>query len=223
MNYYFQVTKFVESAQVLLINTLSILLDFCQMLAFSYLIDFNPGNDLLPERWNTIQHRDSAFRLIPCTIWAAESIAILWLIQHGFGLLEELHTGILKYILSKKFYAVEKVFEEKTGKTLLCCKYNTILAFSGPDEFKYDTSIDTLTAYKRYISSKPWVSSNYLRDPSKKKLKMKEFDYDLDYKKLDFTDTETRELYRIGRGEQGVLLVRPYTNIICNHWRFKTP
>ena len=33
---------------------------------------------------------------------------------------------------------------------------------------------------------------------------MKEFDYDLDYKKLDFTDTETRELYRIGRGEQGV-------------------
>ena len=28
---------------------------------------------------------------------------------------------------------------------------------------------------------------------------MKEFDYDLDYKKLDFTDTETRELYRIGR------------------------
>ena len=26
---------------------------------------------------------------------------------------------------------------------------------------------------------------------------MKEFDYDLDYKKLDFTDTETRELYRI--------------------------
>ena len=52
---------------------------------------------------------------------------------------------------------------------------------------------------------------------------MKEFDYDLDYKKLNFTDTETRELYRIGRGEQGVLLVRPYTNTICDHWRFKTP
>ena len=35
---------------------------------------------------------------------------------------------------------------------------------------------------------------------------MKEFDYDLDYKSLDFTDAETRKLYRIGRGEQGVLL-----------------
>ena len=49
---------------------------------------------------------------------------------------------------------------------------------------------------------------------------MKEFDYDLDYKQLDFTDEETRKLYRNGRGEQGVLLVRPYTNDICAHWRF---
>ena len=52
---------------------------------------------------------------------------------------------------------------------------------------------------------------------------MKEFNYDFDYKELDFTDEETRKLYRIGRGEQGVLLVRPYTNDICAHWRFKTP
>ena len=51
---------------------------------------------------------------------------------------------------------------------------------------------------------------------------MKEFDYDLDYKSLDFTDEETRKLYRIGRGEQGVLLVRPYTDDICAHWRFRT-
>ena len=51
---------------------------------------------------------------------------------------------------------------------------------------------------------------------------MIEFDYKLNYKKLDFTDFETRKLYRIGRGEQGVLLVRPYTNEICKHWRFKT-
>ena len=52
---------------------------------------------------------------------------------------------------------------------------------------------------------------------------MKEFDYDLDYKRLDFTDQENRKLYRIGRGEQGVLLVRPYTDDICRFWRFKTP
>ena len=51
---------------------------------------------------------------------------------------------------------------------------------------------------------------------------MIEFDYKLDYKKLDFTNKEVRKLYRIGRGEQGVLLVRPYTNFICTYWRFKT-
>ena len=52
---------------------------------------------------------------------------------------------------------------------------------------------------------------------------MKEFDYDLDYQELDFSNEKNRKLYRIGRGEQGVLLVRPYTNFICAHWRFKTP
>ena len=50
---------------------------------------------------------------------------------------------------------------------------------------------------------------------------MKEFDYNLDYKNLEFTPNDKR--YRIVRGEQGVLLVRPYTNVICKHWRFKTP
>ena len=50
---------------------------------------------------------------------------------------------------------------------------------------------------------------------------MKEFDYNLDYKNLMFEKNDKR--YRIGRGEQGVLLVRPYTNDICKHWRFKTP
>jgi len=52
---------------------------------------------------------------------------------------------------------------------------------------------------------------------------MVEFDYKLDYKKLNFKNKDIRKLYRIGRGEQGVLLVRPYTNFICRYWRFKTP
>ena len=50
---------------------------------------------------------------------------------------------------------------------------------------------------------------------------MIEFDYDLDYKNLDFKPNDTR--YRIGRGEQGVLLVRPYTDDICIYWKFRTP
>ena len=49
---------------------------------------------------------------------------------------------------------------------------------------------------------------------------MKEFDYNIDYKNELFRPNDIR--YRIGRGEQGVLLVRPYTDVICRHWRFKT-
>jgi hypothetical protein len=49
---------------------------------------------------------------------------------------------------------------------------------------------------------------------------MIEFDYNLDYKNILFRPNDRR--YRIGRGEQGVLLVRPYTDVICKYWRFKT-
>jgi hypothetical protein len=37
-----------------------------------------------------------------------------------------------------------------------------------PDEFKNDTNIDTFTAYKKYLASKPWVTSNYLKKPERK-------------------------------------------------------
>ena len=50
---------------------------------------------------------------------------------------------------------------------------------------------------------------------------MREFDYSLDFKRLSFRAQP--ELYRIGRGEQGVLLVEPYKSEILPHWRFRTP
>ena len=52
-------------------------------------------------------------------------------------------------------------------------------------------------------------------------MKSKEFNYSLDFKTIDFR--QHPELYRIGRGEQGVLLVEPYKSEILPHWRFKTP
>lgn len=47
------------------------------------------------------------------------------------------------------------------------------------------------------------------------------FDYELDFENINFR--EHPELYRVGRGEQGVLLVEPYKSEILQHWRFKTP
>ncbi len=47
------------------------------------------------------------------------------------------------------------------------------------------------------------------------------FDYDLDFENINFRDQP--ELYSVGRGEQGVLLVEPYKSEILPHWRFKSP
>jgi hypothetical protein len=47
------------------------------------------------------------------------------------------------------------------------------------------------------------------------------FDYARDFSKIDFRRHPER--YRIGRGEQGVLMVEPYKSEILPHWRFKTP
>ncbi|UFS70469.1 DUF4385 domain-containing protein [Geomonas sp. RF6] len=47
------------------------------------------------------------------------------------------------------------------------------------------------------------------------------FDYTLDFSSIDFR--KHPELYRIGKGEQGVLLVEPYKSEILPYWRFKTP
>jgi hypothetical protein len=47
------------------------------------------------------------------------------------------------------------------------------------------------------------------------------FDYSLDYKNLDLR--KNPELYRVGKGEQGVLTVEPYRSEIVPHWRFRTP
>lgn len=44
------------------------------------------------------------------------------------------------------------------------------------------------------------------------------FDYSLDFKKINFR--ERPDLYRIGRGEQGVLLVEPYKSEILPFWKF---
>jgi hypothetical protein len=40
------------------------------------------------------------------------------------------------------------------------------------------------------------------------------FDYTLDFKRIDFR--KQPELYRVGKGEQGVLLVEPYKSVSTN-------
>ncbi|MEK4563519.1 DUF4385 domain-containing protein [Alkalihalobacillus sp. FSL R5-0424] len=46
------------------------------------------------------------------------------------------------------------------------------------------------------------------------------------YDSVDFDNTDFRKephKYKVGRGEQGVLMVEPYKGEILPNWRFKTP
>jgi hypothetical protein len=57
--------------------------------------------------------------------------------------------------------------------------------------------------------------------PDRKQATQSAFKYDLDYGSIDFRKEPWR--YRVGKGEQGVLLVEPYKSEILPHWRFRTP
>ena len=39
----------------------------------------------------------------------------------------------------------------------------------------------------------------------------------------DVNYRDNPQLYRIGKGQQGVLTCEPYKSEICQYWRFKTP
>ena len=101
-------------------------LETCQMLAVVYSKwYFAWGDDLLPKKDGTPYNtQKGAFRGHPCTIWAAKSIAnTAWLIQHGFALLKEYENRYKKiHSCQTAMNAAEEVFEERTGKTLLCHK-----------------------------------------------------------------------------------------------------
>ena len=111
-----------------------------------------------------------AFRNHPCTKWAAESIYnTAWLIQHGCALSGEYtHRYGKIHGCADALFEAKKTFHKFAGEVITC--YCMVESFTRamPNEFKHNTSIDTFTAYQNYISSKPWVASNYLRDPSRK-------------------------------------------------------
>jgi len=128
--------------------------------------------------WGTIPKKDGtpyntekgAFRNHPCTQWAAKSHENLaWLIRHGYALCNEYRHRYGKvHACFDGIQAAEVIFLDNSGKSLHI--YNNVVEFTRamPDEYKLDESIDTFTAYKMYIASKPWVAENYLRIPSRK-------------------------------------------------------
>ena len=147
-------------------------LETCQMLSvvFSHWY-YDWGDDLVKKKDGTpYSVVKGAFRNHPCTQWAADSIYnTAWLIQHGCSLVHEYWYRYGKiHACSKPLFEAKKTFHNMTGEVILCHSMVESFTRAMPNEIKHNTSIDTFTAYKNYLSSKPWVASNYLRKPSRK-------------------------------------------------------
>ena len=152
----------VASAQVLPDkHIVKMPLETCQMLSIVASDKWGHGFGTLPKLDGTpYKTEKGAFRNHPCTVWAQDNYT--WFILHGLALCYEYtHRYGKKHSGQSTIAHCTQIFPPKDHDP-------KSFAFAGPDEFKYDTSIDTFTAYKRYISSKPLVASNYLRDPSRK-------------------------------------------------------
>ena len=145
-------------------------LECCQMLAIIYSKWYYKWGEIHRIDGTPYATKKGAFRNHPCTKWAAQNIHnTAWLIAHGTALCTEYYHRYNKiHSCAKTLFEAKKIFHAKTEKAIVCYSMAENFARAMPDEFKYDTSIDTFTAYKNYISSKPWVASNYLRDGSRK-------------------------------------------------------
>ena len=113
-----------------------------------------------------------AFLSHPCTIWAAANqYNLAWLIRHGYALCHEynLRYGKVHTCLDVISQA-ERIYHKSFDNLLLSDASRKVTSFtrSMPESIKFDTSIDTITAYKQYLNTKPWLASNYLRIPSRK-------------------------------------------------------
>jgi len=140
-------------------------LECCQMLSIVASEKWGHGYGPIPKVDGTPYNTDKgAFRNHPCTIWASESVHnAWWLIGHGFALCKEYGQRFGKsHSCYNTLVEATRIFPQGDVRLV------TTFVRAMPDEYKLDTSIDTFTAYKMYIASKPWVASNYIRDPSRK-------------------------------------------------------
>ena len=146
-------------------------LETCQMLAIIYSDWYFGVGKLYKADGTPYRTAHGAFRNHPCTQWAAKNpYNLAWLIRHGYALCAEytarydkVHTCLDVISQSERIY--NKCFNEP-----LSYASQQVRSFTRamPDYLKYDQTINSIVAYQRYLNTKPWLATNYLRIPSRK-------------------------------------------------------
>ena len=99
-----------------------------------------------------------------CTLWVAESVHNMhWLIAHAEAVCAE-----YTYRYGKDHACVQTLHVARQIIPRGDLEKHTPFARSMPDGLRYNRSIDTYTAYKLHMASKPWLSSNYVKAPHRR-------------------------------------------------------
>ena len=147
-------------------------LETCQMLAIIYSDWYYGVGKLYKQDGTPYRTSHGAFRNHPCTQWAAANqYNLAWLILHGVALCDEYHQRYLPKVHTcyDVLCQAQVIYHDCfTIKLTDAAKRVTKFTRAMPESIKFDTTIDTITAYKQYLNTKPWLASNYLRIPSRK-------------------------------------------------------
>ena len=146
-------------------------LETCQMLAIIYSDWYYGVGKLYKQDGTPYRTSHVAFRNHPCTQWAAANqYNLARLILHGIALCDEYYQRYGKVhtcydVICQAQHIYHKCFD---GDINDAAAKVTQFTRAMPESIKFDTTIDTITAYKQYLTTKPWLATNYLRIPSRK-------------------------------------------------------
>ena len=147
-------------------------LETCQMLAIIYSDWYYGVGKLYKQDGTPYRTAHGAFRKHPCTMWAAATpYNLAWLIRHGYALCHEYNLRYGKvHTCLDVIEQAERIYHKSFDNLMLSDASRKVGIFTRamPEYLKYDDTIDTIEAYKRYLNTKPWLATNYLRIPSRK-------------------------------------------------------
>ena len=146
-------------------------LETCQMLAIIYSDWYHGLGNLYKKDGTPYATARGAFRNHPCTQWAAKNpYNLAWLIRHGYALCHEYNLRYGKvHTCLDVIEQAERIYH-KWCKEPLSYASQQVRSFTRamPEYLKYDQTINSIEAYRRYLNTKPWLATNYLRIPSRK-------------------------------------------------------
>ena len=148
-------------------------LETCQMLSIIYSDWYYGVGKLYKSDGTPYRTAHGAFRNHPCTQWAAANqYNLAWLIRHGYALCDEYSQRYDKvHACLDVISQAERIFHRSFSNINTLSQASrkvTDFTRAMPEYLKYDKTITTIQAYIKYLNTKPWLSTNYLRIPSRK-------------------------------------------------------